>query len=87
MGAGGPGGSGSTPGEIDHRLARHRLLSELRKGRLAKHEVCDAHPELLRAARNVGEATGQRCPGAKEATSCSVSYVFRAGHACGRGGA
>ena len=43
------------PGEIDYRLARQSVISEYRKGRLARHEVCDAHPELLRAAREVGE--------------------------------
>ena len=79
MGAGGPGGTAGTPGEIDYRLARHRLLSELRKGRLARHEVCDAHPELMRAARNVGEATDQRCPVCEQADVVLVSYVFGPG--------
>ena len=69
-------GGGSTPGEIDYRLERHRLLSELRRGRLARSEVCDAHPELLRAARNIGEATDQRCPVCEEAKVVLVSYVF-----------
>ena len=38
----------SGPGEIDYRLARQAMISEFRKGRLAQHEVCDAHPELRR---------------------------------------
>lgn len=67
---------GANPGEIDYRLARHRLLSELRKGRVARHDVCDAHPELIRAARNVGEATGQRCPVCEQADVVLVTYVF-----------
>ena len=69
-------GAASTPGEIDYRLARHRLLSELRRGRLARSEVCDAHPELLRAARNIGEETDQRCPVCEESNVVLVSYVF-----------
>ena len=45
------------PGEIDYRLARQSVLSEYRKGRIARHEICDAHPELARAARALGEPT------------------------------
>ena len=65
-----------TPGEIDYRLERRRLLAEYRKGRLARHELCDAHPELVRAARNVGERTDERCPVCEEADVVHVSYVF-----------
>ena len=50
------------PGEIDYRLARNMVVSEFRKGRLSRLDVCDAHPELLRAARNVGEPAIQDCP-------------------------
>jgi hypothetical protein len=64
------------PGEIDYRLARQSLISEYRKGRLARHEVCDAQPELLRAARNVGEESSRTCPICEEASVVLVSYVF-----------
>ncbi len=64
------------PGEIDYRLARHSVIAEFRKGRLAKHEVCDAHPELRRAARQVGEQTSQPCPICDEGNVVLVSYVF-----------
>jgi len=64
------------PGEIDYRLARQAVVSEYRKGRLARHEVCDAHPELRRAAREVGEATSQRCPICDDDHVVLVSYVF-----------
>ena len=47
------GADAGTPGEIDYRLARRALISEFKKGRLAQHEVCDAHPELRRAAAAV----------------------------------
>ena len=39
-------------GVIDHRLTRRALINEYRKGRLRKDQVCDVHPDLLRAARN-----------------------------------
>jgi hypothetical protein len=64
------------PGEIDYRLARHGVVSEFKKGRLARHEVCDAHPELLRAAREVGDPSSQVCPICEEANVVLVSYVF-----------
>ncbi len=40
---------------VDYTLAKRAKLTELRGGRLSRDDVCDAHPELLRAARNVGE--------------------------------
>lgn len=70
------GETGRTPGEVDYRLARQAVISEYRKGRLARHEVCDAHPELLRAARNVGEESSQRCPICDDAKVVLVTYVF-----------
>lgn len=70
------GAAPDTPGEIDYRLARQSVISEFRKGRLARHEVCDAHPELVRAARNVGEESSQECPICEDANVVLVSYVF-----------
>lgn len=70
---------GETPGaagEVDYRLARQAVLSEFRKGRLARQEVCDAHPELVRAARNVGEESSQSCPICDDARVVLVTYVF-----------
>lgn len=64
------------PGEIDYRLARASILSEFKKGRLARHEVCDAHPELVRAARECAEPTSLDCPVCEEAKVVLVSYVF-----------
>lgn len=65
-----------TPGEVDYRFARQHLISEFRKGRLAQHEVCDAHPELLRAAREVAQPSRERCPICEDAQLVLVSYVF-----------
>ena len=67
-------------GVIDYRLARMGAVSEYKKGRVAKHEVCDAHPELVRAARNnVGEESSEPCPICEEGNVVLVSYVFGPG--------
>jgi hypothetical protein len=70
------GATGPGPGEVNYRLARRAVIAEYRKGRLARHEVCDAHPELQRAAREVGEPTTRTCPICEEADLVHVSYVF-----------
>ncbi len=70
-------GSGTGPaGHVDYRLARNAIVSEFRKGRLSRPEVCDAHPELLRAAINVGEESREDCPICEEAKVRLVTYVF-----------
>jgi hypothetical protein len=63
-------------GHIDYRLARNSVISEFRKGRLSKLDVCDAHPELLRAAINVGEPSREDCPICEAEKVRLVSYVF-----------
>jgi len=65
-----------TPGEVDYRLARQHLISEFRKGRLAQHVVCDAHPELIRAARECSQPTREDCPICETEKLVLVSYVF-----------
>ncbi len=64
------------PGQIDYRLARNSVISEFRKGRLSRLDVCDAQAELLRAAQNVGEPTTETCPICEEAKLVLVSYAF-----------
>src|SRR3954463_15962459 len=64
------------PGTVDYRLARQAVISEFRKKRLAQHDVCDAHPELVRAARECGEPTTIECPICETTNVVLVSYVF-----------
>lgn len=71
-------GTDGARGIIDHRLARRMLINEVRKGRVPLEQVCDAHPELIRAARNVGTQTSTRCPICEEADLRLVTYVFGA---------
>lgn len=63
-------------GVVDHRLARRALINEFKRGRISKDTVCDAHPELIRAARNVGEATDTLCPICAEVNVVLLTYVF-----------
>jgi len=66
-------------GVIDYRLARMGAVSEYKKGRIAKHEVCDAHPELRRAARSASEPTSMECPICEDDKIVLVTYAFGAG--------
>jgi len=63
---------------VDYTLAKRARLRELRSGRATRRDLCDAHPELLRAARYAGEATTTDCPVCAEATLVLVTYVFGA---------
>jgi hypothetical protein len=61
---------------VDYTLMKRATLREFRLGRLTRSDVCDAHPELLRAARNVGERNPTPCPVCAEASLANVTYVF-----------
>jgi hypothetical protein len=63
-------------GIVDHRLARRMLISQVRLGRIPLGEVCDAHPELIRAAANVGTETTTDCPICEATKLRIVTYVF-----------
>ncbi|HEX6255373.1 MAG TPA: DUF5318 family protein [Euzebyales bacterium] len=72
----------------DYRMAKRALVRRVSQGSVAVADVCDAHPELLRAARNIGTPSERRCPicaladrrahVAADATSSLrlVTYVF-----------
>lgn len=66
-------------GEIDFRLARNAVLAEYRRGRLGPNEICDAHPDLVRAARNIGERSHEDCPICQKAELVHVRYAFGPG--------
>lgn len=63
-------------GRVEYRLARNALVREVQRGRLSRLDVCDAHPELMRAARNVATPAGETCPVCAEAEIVHVTYVF-----------
>jgi hypothetical protein len=64
---------------VDYRLARRSIVRNYRNGRLSRMDVCDAHPELIRAARHVGEQTQELCPICEEVNVVLVSYAFGTG--------
>jgi len=64
-------------GLVDHRMARRATINEVHRGRLGREEVCDAHPELMRAARSVGKRTETPCPICSEDNTCSVPSFRR----------
>ncbi len=67
---------GAGRGVVDHRLARRHLINEFRRGRLRQDQVCDAHPELIRAARNIGSESRTTCPICGQVKLRLVTYVF-----------
>jgi hypothetical protein len=69
-------GADSLPGQIDYRLARNAIIKEFRRGRMSRLDVCDAHPELMRAATHVGAPTDETCPICEERPLVLVSYAF-----------
>lgn len=62
-----------------YRLVRDATVRDVRRGRLGAVDVCDAHPELLRAARNVGRPQLEDCPICGLERTVEVTYVFGAG--------
>ncbi len=69
-------GAGDLPGQIDYRLARNAVVKEFRRGRLSRLDVCDAHPELLRAATGAASPTTEICPICEGGPVVHVSYAF-----------
>jgi hypothetical protein len=61
---------------IDYRLQRRIALDQLALGKRALEEPCDAHPELLRAARHLGEPKGERCPVCHDVELVTLHYAF-----------
>jgi hypothetical protein len=64
--------------EVEYRIIRNGVVREVDRGKLLKTDVCDAHPELLRAARNVGRATKEVCPICDDGRLVTVTFVFGA---------
>ena len=69
-------GADRPAGAVDYRMARLALVNEFKRGRIAQHEVCDAHPELRRAAKNIARKTSEVCPICADAHLVLVTYAF-----------
>jgi hypothetical protein len=68
------GASGGS--HVDYSLARRSVLLAYRSGQVSRLELCDAHPDLMRAARSMGEAIDGACPICDSSGLVLVSYVF-----------
>ena len=62
--------------EIDYGLARRSIVRDYRSGTLTRQDVCDAHPELMRAARHLGRQSQESCPVCGVEGLKYVSYVY-----------
>jgi len=63
-------------GQVDYGLARRAVLRDVQDGKRDLSDVCDAHPELVRAGRHVGEAADDACPVCGHDRLRLVSYVY-----------
>jgi hypothetical protein len=61
---------------VDYRMARRAVLQDLQRGLKARPDVCDAHPELVRAARFVGEEIDEACPVCEKEPLRVVFYTY-----------
>lgn len=61
---------------VDYRMARRALLLNLQRGFVSRMDVCDAHPELMRAARFIGRETAEECPICGEDGLRVVVYTY-----------
>jgi hypothetical protein len=51
---------------VDYALVRQATLHDLRSGYVTTTDVCDPHPDLIRAALHHGEPSTRSCPVCRE---------------------
>jgi Family of unknown function (DUF5318) len=61
---------------IDYTLAKRALLRDTQAGLQSVTDICDAHPELMRAAQHVGEPTRNDCPVCGKDKLVLLAYVY-----------
>lgn len=61
---------------VDYTLVKRALLRDFRRGLLSRFDICDAHPDLMRAARHIGEASMRECPVCDGRGLRLLAYVF-----------
>jgi len=66
----------STATSVDYTLRKRSVLHDFRSGRISRWEVCDAHPEIKRIARNVGEETRITCPVCRRQKLRLLNFVY-----------
>jgi hypothetical protein len=63
-------------GVVDYTLAKRALIRDFRRGLLSRFDICDAHPELIRAARYLGAEASRPCPVCRADELRLLAYVF-----------
>ncbi len=58
---------------------RESTVKQYRRGRLGRPDVCDAQPELLRVAKNLGHETETECPICEHEQLVHVAFAFGPG--------
>jgi hypothetical protein len=61
---------------IDYTLAKRAAVREANIGLRSYNDLCDAHPELVRAAKHVGEPTRIDCPICAKEKLVLLAYVY-----------
>lgn len=71
---------------VDYALQRRALLADVYSGRTGVFEVCDAHPDLQRAAHYHGQPSPTACPVCRKEKLTHVHYVYgdELGHVSGQ---
>ena len=62
--------------DVDYSLARRNVVRDVQRGVLTRGDVCDAHPELLRAAANLGRTSTTACPICAAPELRYVAYAY-----------
>lgn len=57
-------------------MQRRALLAEVSSGMKSVTDVCDAHPDLVRAGENIGEVVERDCPICDADELRQVTYAF-----------
>lgn len=71
--------TGTSTGEyasVEYLLAKRAILREFKAGQIAKTDLCDAHPDLIRAAKAVGVPSGEVCEVCQLGDIVHISYAF-----------
>jgi hypothetical protein len=66
-------------GVVDYTLAKRALIRSFHRGLTSRLEICDAHPELIRAAKYLGEQATRPCPVCKGDELRLLAYVYADG--------
>ncbi len=61
---------------VDYSLQKRALLRDVFSARIGLHEVCDASPYLLSAARFHGEQVDRSCPVCRRESLWLVHYIY-----------